>query len=110
MLGFTATITSKLSRLQSAEHPIRAGRYVAFIRAINVAGHAIVKMDDLKETFARAGCREIRTVIQSGNVIFDAQHEKAETIFRAIRLCLRKLLDSEPTIVFRTLHELERIV
>src|SRR3990172_2646457 len=99
-----------LSRLQSAEHAIRAGRYVALIRAINVAGHAIVKMDDLKQTFARAGCTEIRTLIQSGNVIFDAQHEDAETVFRTIRLRLGELLGSEPTVVFRTLRELERIV
>jgi hypothetical protein len=35
--------------------------YVAFLRAINVAGHAILKMEALKESFAAAGCGSVRT-------------------------------------------------
>ena len=45
--------------------------YVAFMRAINVAGHASVRMSDVRDAFAAAGCRKVRTYIQSGNVIFE---------------------------------------
>jgi uncharacterized protein (DUF1697 family) len=42
--------------------------YVAFMRAINVAGHATVRMTDLKEAFASAGCeQELGVVATSGN-------------------------------------------
>ncbi len=41
-------------------------RYVAFIRAINVAGHASVRMSDLRDAFTAAGCKGVRTYIQSG--------------------------------------------
>jgi uncharacterized protein (DUF1697 family) len=82
--------------------------YVAFVRAINVAGHAIVRMTDLKEAFATAGCRDVRTCIQGGNVIFDARPDQASRVFQKTRACLRDLLGEEPGIVFRTARELER--
>ena len=45
--------------------------YVAFLRALNVAGHSKLKMDVLRQAFAAAGGRNVATYIQTGNVIFD---------------------------------------
>jgi uncharacterized protein (DUF1697 family) len=42
--------------------------YVAFIRAINVGGRAIVKMTDLQEAFASVGCTKIVTFARSTQV------------------------------------------
>jgi uncharacterized protein (DUF1697 family) len=84
--------------------------YVAFLRAINVAGHAIVKMTDLRDAFAAAGCKNVRTYIQSGNVIFDCPQEKSAAIFKRIRTKLRALLGNEPGILFRTLEEIDALV
>jgi len=39
------------------------------MRAVNVAGRAVVKMDALCGAFTAAGCRNVRSFIQSGNVI-----------------------------------------
>ena len=44
-------------------------RYVAWLRAINVAGQKLIKMEELARIFAAAGFRNARTYIQSGNVI-----------------------------------------
>ncbi len=84
--------------------------YVAFMRAINVAGHTRVKMNVLKETFASAGCQSVRTYIQSGNVIFESPEENTTAIFEKIRTKLRQPLGEEPVVFFRTVHEVERIV
>jgi uncharacterized protein (DUF1697 family) len=84
--------------------------YVAFVRAINVGGRGIVRMADLQKAFASAGCRNARTFIQSGNVIFDVPQRSAPRVFRNIRVALRTPLDAEPEIVFRTIEDLERIV
>ena len=46
--------------------------YVAFIRAINVGGRAVVRMTDVRDAFVRAGCERVRTCIQSGNVLFES--------------------------------------
>jgi uncharacterized protein (DUF1697 family) len=85
-------------------------KYVAFIRAINVAGHASVKMANLKKAFAAAGCKDIRTYIQSGNVIFEVSEPDAAGIFEKIRIKLSNLMSDEPTVLFRRLREIKRIV
>ena len=85
-------------------------KYIAFLRAINVAGHARVKMTDLNRAFVSAGCKEVRTVIQSGNVLFEAADRETSAIIRKVHPRLRELLGSEATIMFRTLSEFETIV
>jgi uncharacterized protein (DUF1697 family) len=46
-------------------------RYVALLRGINVGGNNKVAMADLKETVTRIGGEDVRTHINSGNVVFD---------------------------------------
>jgi len=84
--------------------------WVAFLRAINVAGHATVGMDRLREAFERAGCRRVRTVIQSGNVIFEAQDASATALFKRIQLKARDLLGTEAVIVIRRADDIRRLV
>jgi uncharacterized protein (DUF1697 family) len=52
--------------------PEKVEAQVALLRGINVGGKNIVPMKDLAEIFACGGCRDVRTYIQSGNVIFRA--------------------------------------
>jgi uncharacterized protein (DUF1697 family) len=47
-------------------------KHVALLRGINVGGKNIVPMKDLAALFTAAGCRDVATYIQSGNVIFTA--------------------------------------
>ncbi len=84
--------------------------YVAFMRAINVAGHASVRMSDVRNAFAAAGCRNVRTYIQSGNVIFESPARDAAAILRKVRSKLRKVLNTEPDILCRTVGEIEELV
>lgn len=50
-------------------------KYVALLRGINVGGNNKVPMADLRETMGRIGAVDVRTYINSGNVIFE--HEVA---------------------------------
>lgn len=43
--------------------------YVVLLRGINVGGHNKIKMAELREVLEKAGCKEVRTYIQSGNVV-----------------------------------------
>ena len=43
---------------------------VAFLRGINVGGHHLVPMADLRELFAELGYPGAATLVQSGNVLF----------------------------------------
>jgi uncharacterized protein (DUF1697 family) len=44
--------------------------YVALLRGINVGGKNALPMQELARMFCEAGCDDVQTYIQSGNVIF----------------------------------------
>lgn len=46
--------------------------FIALIRGINVGGHAVIKMSDLKKMFEQLGFKDVSTYIQTGNVIFSS--------------------------------------
>jgi uncharacterized protein (DUF1697 family) len=63
--------------------------YLALLRGINVSGKKPVPMAKLKETFAGLGLSEVKTYLQSGNVVFQTKKKSlpaklAETIEAAI--------------------------
>jgi uncharacterized protein (DUF1697 family) len=84
--------------------------YIAFIRAINVAGHASLKMTDARDAFVAAGCSNVRTVIQSGNVLFDCSARDVPSRLRAVRKRLTDARAGEPDILWRSQAQLEEIV
>ena len=52
--------------------------YIALLRGINVSGQKKIKMVDLRVQLESLNFKNIRTYIQSGNVIFEST--KTETI------------------------------
>ncbi|MFJ4953565.1 DUF1697 domain-containing protein [Streptomyces sp. NPDC088760] len=46
--------------------------YIALLRGINVGGSARIAMKDLRALFAGMGFEDVRTYLQSGNVVFRA--------------------------------------
>lgn len=50
-----------------------ANAYLALLRGINVGGNNMIKMAELKTCLEDAGFQNVRTYIQSGNVLFNAQ-------------------------------------
>lgn len=85
-------------------------KYVAFLRAINVAGHAKVKMSDLKQVFIAAGCKNVRSYIQSGNVLFEPPEKDIGALIQEIQNKLCELLGAETTVMYRTFREIEDIM
>lgn len=85
-------------------------RYVAFLRAINVGGQKLIKMAELARIFTAAGFRNVRTYIQSGNVIFDAASANQVALRKKIEKTLQPALGYEVTVILRSLAEVEAIV
>jgi len=59
-------------------------KYIALLRGINVGGNNKVSMSQLKACFVKAGFRNTRTYINSGNVIFESDQESAA---RLVPIC-----------------------
>ena len=84
-------------------------KYVAFLRAVNVGGRQ-VKMDVLKELFAGAGFKNVKTYIQSGNVIFESGIKDVAAIEAKIEKQLLKNLGFEVPACVRSFEEMNVIV
>ena len=85
-------------------------RYAAFLRAINVAGHARVEMPRLSDVFTRAGCANVRSYIQSGNVIFETDDGDCEPLFAKIRTNVRRLTGEQSSVIFRSARQIHALV
>ena len=46
--------------------------YVALLRGINVSGHHLIKMDDLKSALSNLKLKNLTTYLQSGNLVFES--------------------------------------
>jgi len=84
--------------------------HVALLRGINVGGHNRVAMKPLKENFERLGFQQVRTYINSGNVVF----RTAEANPLALEERIDRMLDQNYRLpsrtVVRTKSDLERVV
>jgi uncharacterized protein (DUF1697 family) len=85
-------------------------KYVAFLRAVNVGGRAVVTMDDLRATFERAGGRGVKTLIQSGNVLFEASARDVAGVVRSAANRLKRTSGNEPEIIVRNVAQIEAII
>jgi uncharacterized protein (DUF1697 family) len=84
----------------------KPARYVALLRGINVTGKNTVPMKDLAEMFADSKCRNVRTYIASGNVIFEAEAKIAAQIPELITAQIAKRLGHKIPVVVRTAQEI----
>jgi uncharacterized protein (DUF1697 family) len=64
-------------------------RYVALLRGINVGGKNLIPMAALKAAFEEDGFEDVRTYIQSGNVVFSTGTSKQSELTRRIERMLR---------------------
>ncbi|MCZ8515731.1 DUF1697 domain-containing protein [Paenibacillus filicis] len=81
---------------------------IALLRGINVSGKNMIKMDRLKALFEALGYREVRTYIQSGNVVFDTD-APASAVADAVERRIREELSYNVKVLVRTSRELEEI-
>jgi uncharacterized protein (DUF1697 family) len=84
-------------------------RYIAFLRAINVGGNNLVKMDLLRQLFESLGFSNVETFIASGNVVFETTSKNARVLAREIENRLREALGFEVATFIRTDTELAAI-
>jgi uncharacterized protein (DUF1697 family) len=83
-------------------------KYVAFLRAVNVGGR-IVKMDRLKKIFEELKLKNVKTFIQSGNVIFETAEKDKNVLISKIEKKLKASLGYEVLVMLRTDKELTDI-
>jgi uncharacterized protein (DUF1697 family) len=86
-----------------------AETYLALLRGINVGGKNKLPMKDLSALFVAAGCADVRTYIQSGNVIFRAEPGVAARLPELIPARIAEAFGFQTPIVLRTADQLRAV-
>jgi len=85
-------------------------RYIALLRGINVGGKKKIKMIDLKILFELLKFENVRTYIQSGNVIFDFDSTDTIKLADQIEHKISETYGFLVKIIIRTDYELRDLV
>jgi uncharacterized protein (DUF1697 family) len=81
-------------------------RYVALLRGINVGGHKLIKMEELRRVLEGPGFANVQTFIASGNVIFDSSETDPRALAKKIERKLTKAFGHEIAVVILELDAL----
>ncbi len=83
---------------------------VALLRGVNMAGHKIVPMAALRAWAQQLGLRDVRTLLQSGNLVFRGGTKRGAALEAALEAAAARGLKVETDFVVRTAEEVAAIV
>jgi uncharacterized protein (DUF1697 family) len=83
---------------------------ISLLRGINVGGNNMVRMDALRSMHEALGLADVKTYIQSGNVVFRTKLKDPAAIGRKLEDAIEKSHGFRPAVVIRTAAEMREIV
>lgn len=84
--------------------------FVALLRGVNVGGKNRLPMAELSRMFEDAGCSNVLTYIQSGNVRFSATQSRAAKLPAAISARIAERFGYRTPVILRTADELDETI
>lgn len=84
--------------------------YVALLRGINSGQNPSQKMDSLRQVFENLGLKNVRSVIASGNVIFESNSTDAEKLADEIETALLEATGVVTATILRTKEQIEQLI
>jgi uncharacterized protein (DUF1697 family) len=84
-------------------------RTAAFLRAVNVGGNNLVPMAELRSRMERAGLRNARTFLASGNATFDSRRSP-DAAARELEKLLRAWLGLDVAVMTRGVERLHEVL
>lgn len=84
--------------------------YIALFRAINVLGKNLLPMKDLKSILEKLGVEEIKTYIQSGNVVFNYTGSDITDLSKKITAAIKRNHSFEPNVILLKKKDIQKAV
>jgi uncharacterized protein (DUF1697 family) len=84
--------------------------YIALLRGINVGGHHKLPMKELKTLLEDLGLQNVKSYIQSGNVVFQSQEENTAELSSQISVAVHKEYGFEPHVLLLKIEEMEKAI
>ncbi len=85
-------------------------KYIAFLRGINVGGNKVVSMGELKGLLEGMGYEMVRTLLNSGNVLFETGERSEEKITKHIEDALEKKFGWRIVVMVRSVEEIRTVL
>lgn len=85
-------------------------KFIALLRGINVSGQKQIKMADLQSLFESINFSEVKTYIQSGNVIFSAKEKDSTKLEKKISFAIKKRFGFEINVIIISSTELKNLI
>jgi uncharacterized protein (DUF1697 family) len=84
--------------------------FISLFRGINVGGHHKIKMNELKNLYETLGLKDVRTYIQSGNVVFTSDDADVTHLQQQLEESIAQTFGFHVEIIARTANELQDII
>jgi uncharacterized protein (DUF1697 family) len=84
--------------------------YISMLRGINVGGHKTIKMDQLRKSFEALGFEQVKTYIQSGNVVFRGGKLSTLVLSKKIEAKILGDFGFSVSVISRTQDEMEKTI
>jgi uncharacterized protein (DUF1697 family) len=84
-------------------------RYAALLRGINVGGNKKVPMEKLKKVLEQEGFKNVKTLLASGNVLFDAGKTSEATLEKKLEQILEAAFKFSIPVLIRTVDDLQKL-
>lgn len=84
--------------------------YISMLRGINVSGRKKIKMEELTALFEFLGLKNVKTYVQSGNVIFNSPQRDTRELSNLIEEKIKRVSKLSVSVLLRTLDELQQII
>lgn len=84
--------------------------YVAFLRGINVSGKRKVPMAELRAMCERLNLQNVKTYIQSGNIVFKSSMVQTNDIAILLHNEIQKHFNFNVPVIVKTVNELSQII
>jgi uncharacterized protein (DUF1697 family) len=85
-------------------------KYVTFFRGINVGGKNMIKMELLRKMFSSLGFENVKSYINSGNVIFETAETDDNVLSAKIADAITETFSFKINVMTRTIAEIENLV
>ena len=83
--------------------------YISILRGINVGGHKLIKMQALTKLYEELGFKNVKTYIQSGNVVFQAKQTDSTLLEEMISKKMTEIFTFEVPIIVKLQKEIAKI-
>jgi uncharacterized protein (DUF1697 family) len=83
---------------------------VSMLRGVNVTGHNMIRMAELKALYESRGFRNVTTYIQSGNVVFQAEKDDPAAVETIIERAIKNKFGLPVSVVVRLPSELSKVI